>query len=121
MAQGTQEIETHNIGAELNCTDEMPMVVESANTDKETGVGLTHQATDAGGKHYCNAQNLMCNLATDTASIGGEIQNLKHRVSEIEGELEKLQWDVKSSITCQVSTFHPQAHPFAQLTHQLVT
>ena len=104
MDEGTQEIESHNNDVEANFGNEVPMVVEQADKGKEAAIDLTHQAPDAIG--LCMAE---------------EIQSLKHRVCEIEGDVEKLQWDVKSSITCQVSTFHPQAHPFAQLTHQLVT
>ena len=47
MTQGTQEGEIHNNdGAKLNCTNEMPMVAELANTDGEAGVGPARQATN---------------------------------------------------------------------------
>ena len=36
------------------------------------------------------------------ASCEGEINNLKERLGELEHQMESLQWDVRSSITCQV-------------------
>ena len=107
MTQGTQEREIHsNDGAELNCTNEMLMVAQLANTDGESGVGPARQATNvSSAQDHGSEQKSVPTMAPHAIDVEGEIQILKDKVYEIEGEIEKLQWDVKSTITCQV--LHP--------------
>ena len=109
MTQGTQEREIHNNdGAKLNCTNEMPMVAELANTNGETGVGPARQATNANrAQDHGSEQKSVPTMAPHAVDVEGEIQMLKDKVYEIEEEIDKLQWDVKSTITCQV--LHPHA------------
>ena len=109
MTQGTQEGEIHNNdGAKLNCTNEMPMVAELANTDGEAGVGPARQATNVNrAQDHGSEQKSVPTMAPHAIGVEGEIQILKDKVYKIEEEIEQLQWDVKSAITCQV--LHPHA------------
>ena len=89
------------------------MVVQLANTDGESGVGPARQATNvshqanSSAQDHSSEQKSVPTMAPHAIDVEGEIQILKDKVYEIEGEIEKLQWDVKSTITCQV--LHPHA------------
>ena len=73
----------------------MPMVVELANTDGETGVGPARQATNVNrAQDHGSEQKSVPTMAPHAIGVEGEIQILKDKVYKIEEEIEQLQWDI---------------------------
>ena len=118
MVEGTQEKEDNNLSQE-------PTTIATANLERGNPTSTDDAGhNDSSGQHLSLRAlptepvmgNAIGNLAANLMSMAeapplshcqsvkhnGQMKELYERVHQLEEQIEVLQWDVKSSITCQV-------------------
>jgi hypothetical protein len=118
MVEGTQEKEDNNSSHEpttiatANLERGNPTSTDDASHNDSSGQNLSLRALPTEPVMGNAIENLAANLMSmaeapplshcQSVKHNGQMKELYERVHQLEEQIEVLQWDVKSSITCQV-------------------